>query len=182
MTSKVDQLLLALIAALIYYFAYLSSYQLISSYQFSHATSWIYLPSGIRLLLVLVLMESGAAGIFLGTLAIDYFFNLSPSHQYNWITAFIAGSSTYLSSQLAQRVFHLNKDLSALNQRQLMGICVVFSVISPLMHQIWYLIDGETQSFWSSLAVMSVGDLGGSVITLGFIHWLLRLIRYLRSA
>lgn len=179
--SKTDALALTFIAALIYYFSYLSSYQLSSLYEFSHATSWIYLPSGIRLLLVLILMGSGALGIVLGTLAIDYFFNLSTDHVYNLVTAIVAGSSAYLSLRLAQQLFKLQHDLSSLKQAQLFGICVVFSVVSPLMHQIWYWMDGETPLFWRSLAVMALGDLGGSVIVLGSIHWLLKLLRYLRT-
>jgi hypothetical protein len=179
--SKLDVIALTLIAALIYYLAYLTTYQLSSLYEFSHATSWVYLPSGVRLLLVLILMESGAVGVTLGTLAIDYFFNLSLNHAYNWITAVIAGASAYLSLRLAQHWLQLNRDLSSLNQPKLFGICVVFSVISPLMHQIWYALDGDTPDFWPSLAVMALGDLGGSVISLGALYWLLRLLRHLRK-
>lgn len=179
--SKLDVFALSLIAALIYYLSYRSAHQISALYEFSHSTSWFYLPSGVRLLLVLILMESGALGVILGTLAIDYLFNLSMNHLYNWVTAIIAGTSAYLSLRLAQRLFKLKKDLSSLNQRQLFGICVVFSVICPLMHQFWYALDGDTLDFWPSLAVMTLGDLGGSVVLLGALYWLLKLIRLIRS-
>jgi glucose-6-phosphate-specific signal transduction histidine kinase len=67
-----DSFATIVIAALLYYLSYLSTYQLSSLFEFSHATSWVYLPSGVRLLLVLVLMESGAWAIMLGTLGIEY--------------------------------------------------------------------------------------------------------------
>ena len=77
--------------------------------------------------------------------------------------------------------FKLNDDLSQFTLSQLLGVCVVFSVISPLMHQIWYALDGDTLDFWPSLAVMTLGDLGGSVVLLGALYWLLKLIRLIRS-
>ena len=49
------------------------------------------------------------------------------------------------------------------------------------MHQFWYALDGDTLDFWPSLAVMTLGDLGGSVVLLGALYWLLKLIRLIRS-
>jgi hypothetical protein len=136
----------------------------------------------VRLLLVLVLMETGALGILLGTLAIDYYQHLSLDHAYNWITATVAGGSAYLGLKLAQFSLKLKADLQQLNQWQLMQICVIFSVASPLMHQIWYSYHGDTENFWHSFAVMALGDLGGSVIVLGGLYWVLKFIRLLRRA
>jgi hypothetical protein len=180
-SSWLDDLVLVLIAALIYLLSYLSTYQLSSLYEFSHATSWVYLPSGVRLLLVLVLMETGAVGILLGTLTIDYYHNLSLDHAYNWITASVAGSSAYLGLKLAQMSLQLRDDLYRLNQWQLMQVCIIFSIVSPVMHQIWYWIHGDTEHFWHSVAVMALGDLGGSVIVLGALYWVLRFFRMLRT-
>ncbi|MEY2805450.1 MAG: hypothetical protein RL657_2786 [Pseudomonadota bacterium] len=174
-------LILSFFSGLIYFLAYLSSYQLSVSYEFSHATSWVYLPSGVRLLLVLVLVGPGAFGIVLGTLFIDYLHQGSTDHVYNWITALIAGGSAYLGLKLAQRLLRLQQDLKQLTQTQLMQICLIFSVVSPLMHQIWYAVHGDTQQFWHSAAVMALGDLGGSVIVLGMLYWSLRLVRALRN-
>ena len=176
-----DSFATIVIAALLYYLSYLSTYQLSSLFEFSHATSWVYLPSGVRLLLVLVLMESGAWAIMLGTLGIDYGFHLSTNHWYNGVTAAIAGGSTYLSLRLAQRWCRLQPDLSDMNPGQLMGVCMIFSVVSPLAHQIWYTIDGDTSQFWSSLSVMALGDWGGSVIVLGTLYWVFRLWRWLQA-
>ncbi len=178
-SSWLDEMVLVAVAALIYLFSYLSSYQLSSLYEFSHSTSWVYLPSGVRLLLVLILMESGAIGIFLGTLTIDYYHHLSLNHAYNWITASVAGASAYLGLKIAQHGLKLRDDLSKLTQWQLMQVCLIFSLVSPLMHQIWYWWHGATEHFWYSVAVMAVGDLGGSVIVLGALYWALRLIRSL---
>ena len=179
--SWLNEMVLVVIAALIYFFSYLSSYQLISLYEFSHSTSWVYLPSGVRLLLVLILMQSGAIGILVGTLAIDYHHHLSFNHAYNWITASVAGASAYLGLKIAQHGLKLRDDLSQLTAWQLMQVCLIFSVVSPLMHQIWYWYHGDTEHFWHSVAVMAVGDLGGSVIVLGALYWALRIFRVFRG-
>jgi hypothetical protein len=62
-----------------------------------------------------------------------------------------------------------------------MGVCLIFSVVSPLAHQIWYTIDGETAQFWPSFAVMALGDWNGSLIVLGALYWVLRLWRWLQA-
>ena len=83
-------------SGLIYYLTYLSTYQLTEYFEFTHSTSWFFLPSGIRLMLVLVLTGSGAFGVALGTLAIDYLIIHSGDHVYNLFTPLVAGGSAYL--------------------------------------------------------------------------------------
>ena len=176
-----SDLFLVFVAAFTYYFAYLSSYQLSQFFQFSHSTSWFYLPSGVRLLLTLILMGPGALGVMLGTLAIDYIYHDSHDHLYNWVTASVAGLSAYVALLLAQRMFRLEATLARLSQLNLLGICMVFALVSPLMHQIWYRLNHNNESFLSSFAVMALGDLGGSVLVLYAIQWLMRLLRLLRT-
>ena len=94
----------------------------------------------------------------MGSLALNYVYHMSPLHDYNWVTATVAGLSVYVSLLVSKKWLKLNDDLSQFTLSQLMGVCVVFSVISPLMHQIWYGLDGETPHFWSSLLAMVVGD------------------------
>lgn len=148
-------------------------------FEFSYATSWIFIPAGVRMLLALVLLEWGGIGVSLGTLWIDYQLHHSMNHVYNGVTACIAGGSAYLSTLIAQRFFHLQSNLSQLNAIKLFGISAVYSIVSPLMHQTWYVWQGKTEHFWPSLGMMAVGDFLGTLIVLGAIQWLLRAIKKL---
>ncbi len=172
---------LIVLSGLIYSLSFVASSYLNTWFEFSHSTSWIYLPSGVRLLLVLIMFESGAVGILLGTLAIDYLLHNPDEHLYNWITATIAGGSAYLSLKAAQRLLRLDPVLSRLKQIDLLQVCIIFSVVSPLMHQLWYFYNGLTENFWHSFAVMALGDLGGSILILGAIIWIQKLFRMLQS-
>ncbi len=175
-----DHLPLICLSGLIYFASYVASLKLNAWFEFSHATSWFYLPSGVRLLLVLIMLESGALGIVLGTLMIDYLVHDSRDHVYNLVTALVAGASTYLSLKLAQAALRLDQTLTRLKQIHLLLFCVIFSIISPLMHQLWYWHYGVTTHFWASLSVMAIGDLGGGIIILGALFWVNRLFRVFR--
>ncbi|MDI9330269.1 MAG: hypothetical protein QM527_02925 [Alphaproteobacteria bacterium] len=179
---KLEEFLGVLFAALVYTITYIFSFNLSESFEFSHATSWVFLPSGVRLLLVLTLLGQGAMGVWLGTLLIDYVYMESSDHLYNWVTAAVAGGSAYISLKLAQNRLGLGANLHQLTQAQLMGICMIFSVLSPLLHQIWFWLHGDTYSFIQSWAVMALGDLGGSMIIRGGMFILLRLIRWIAGS
>ena len=165
-SSALETGVLVSLAALIYYFSYLSSYNLIDYFEFSHSTSWFYLPSGVRLLITLILMGYGALGICLGTLAIDYLYIQSNNHFYNVVTAMVAGGSAYLSLRVSQRVLNLDVHLAQLSLRKLLGICAIFAIISSLLHQFWFHWHGDTPSFLDSFLVMAVGYLGGCLVVL----------------
>lgn len=165
-SSISDAIVIVLLTALIYYFSYLSSSNLIDYFEFSHSTSWFYLPSGVRLLLTLVLMGHGALGVCLGTLAIDYLYLQSGDHFYNVVTALVAGSSAYLSLRVSQRVLNLDAHLTHLSATKLLAICAIFSIICPVLHQLWFHWRGDTTSFLDSFLVMAVGDLGGCLVVL----------------
>ena len=164
-------------SGLIYYLTYLSTYQLTEYFEFTHSTSWIYLPSGIRLMLVLVLTGSGAFGVALGTLAIEYLIIHSGDHVYNLFTSLVAGGSAYLGMVVSQRLFQLKCDLHELTARQLLGICVVFAIVCPLSHQLWFCLYGHTRDFWPSFLVMSIGDFGGCIVVLAVIQFTLKVFR-----
>ncbi len=170
---------LILASAVVYAATYWVTDNMTEWFAFSFATSWVFIPAGVRMLLTLILLESGAVGVSLGTIWIDYQLHHSLDHFYNEVTACIAGGSAYISTLIAQRLFHLQSNLSQLNVTKLFGVSAVYSIVSPLMHQTWYVWQGKTEHFWPSLGMMSIGDFLGTLIVLGAIQWLLRGIKKL---
>jgi hypothetical protein len=165
---------LILVSAGLYAFAFRASDSLSQHFAFSHSTSWVFIPAGVRMLLALILLEMGAIGVALGTVWIDYGLHESLDHFYHWGTATIAGVSAYISTLISQRLFKLQADLSQLSVSKLLGISAVYSVISPLMHQTWFVWQGKTEDFLYSTAMMGIGDFFGTLIVLGVIQALLR--------
>jgi hypothetical protein len=164
-------------SAVLYAVTFRASDSLSQQFAFSHSTSWVFLPAGVRMLLALILMELGAVGVALGTAWIDYEWHDSLDHFYNCVTAMIAGGSVYLSTLISQKLFRLQSDLARLDVSKLLGISAVCSIVSSLMHQTWYVWQGKTEHFLPSLAMMAIGDFLGTLIVLGLIQTLLRWIK-----
>jgi hypothetical protein len=165
---------LILLSAAVYSGMYWLTDAVSEHFKYSFSTSWVFIPAGVRMLLSLVLLAEGSLGVVLGTLWIDYGLHHSWDHVYNGITALIAGGSAYLSTLISQRLLHLQPDLSQLNAFKLLGIAAIFSLVSPLMHQIWYLWLGKTAHFLDSTAMMAIGDFLGTLIVLGGVQTLWR--------
>ena len=68
---------LVVVSALVYYLVFYLNKLFFGIYEFSYGVNWIFIPSGIQLLLVLVAGIDGALGIFLASLFIgleNYFY------------------------------------------------------------------------------------------------------------
>jgi len=143
----------------------LNSY-IFSNLDFSAGVNWVFLPAGLRLLLTLVMVENAAIGITLASLV----FGLNGYFVNDWITGvgagLISGLAPYIAYRLVIHKYHLKTNLSNMEPRSLILCILVFSVISPVFHQVWFVSRNYTNDFFSSLGVMVLGDLLGSLIVI----------------
>jgi len=172
------QVLIVLMCAAIYYYAYQFNAYLSGWFEFSQGVSWIYIPSGLRLLFVLVLTQAGSVGLILGSILINYSYGLSDAHTFNIVTAFISGGSPYLARQIAIDFLHLDTHLTGLNARAFLKISLLFALISAVLHQAWYFWIGRTQDFIAHTFVMAVGDWFGSVLVLASASMMLKIYKW----
>lgn len=137
-----------------------------SSWHFSTGVNWIFLPAGLRLLLTLVMAEDAAIGITLSSIV----YSLTDSFATDWITGLgagiLSGLAPYIAYSLVLKKYHLKNNLSNIELRSLILCIFVFAIISPIMHQVWFVSRGYTSDFLSSLSVMMLGDLLGSLIVI----------------
>jgi hypothetical protein len=135
-----------------------------SNSHFSAGVNWFFLPAGLRLLLTLVLAEDAALGISLASMVISF----SDFFKDDLITGFgagiLSGLAPYIAYCLVIKQYGIGHNLSNINYRNLFLCIVLFALISPLMHQVWFVSRGYTTDFLSSLTVMMVGDLLGSLL------------------
>lgn len=135
-----------------------------SNSEFSTGVNWVFLPAGIRLLLTLVLAEDAAIGISLAAISIG----LSDFFENDFITAIgagiLSGLAPYIAYRLVVKQYSISHNLSNMNNRNLILCIVLFALISPLLHQVWFVSRGYTTDFLLSFAVMMVGDLLGSLL------------------
>ncbi|BDU57567.1 hypothetical protein LMORI2_05490 [Limnohabitans sp. MORI2] len=178
--SLAMQAWLVLACGIAYFYAFqLNSYWFNHWLEFSPGANWIFIPSGLRLLFVLVLATTGAAGIAISSVAINYSFGDPNAHVFNVVTGLISGAAPCLARYLCITSLHLDTQLSNLTSRTFLKVSVLFALVNALMHQTWYHWIGHTHTFVSSTAVMALGDWLGTVLVLATASLFVRLYKLL---
>lgn len=142
--------------------------------QFAQGVDWVYLPSGLRLVAVLVFDLWGSVGISLATWVLSVQGNPGEPVWTTMGTSLISGFSPLVASHLGRRWLGLPETLNGLTAWPLVKLAALFALISGSSHQLWYLWSGQTINPLSSAMVMIVGDFLGSLILLFLINWGLR--------
>lgn len=155
---------LILISALLYGACFGINSFLMSSLTFSLGVNWIFLPAGLRLLLTLLFGFSGALGISLASvlIALNFYF------QHDIVSGLGAGLIVGLGPYLARIFVFKNMDLTSnlenLDGHKLLNCIFIYSLISPLLHQLWFFARGINDNFVEHVGVMFIGDLVGTLI------------------
>jgi hypothetical protein len=133
----------------------------------------VYLPHGLRMILVIVFAEAGAVGIVLGSMVggMDLMRTnpaLGLSHSLVagfavWLAARFVIKPSLKSSLLPQTA----GGIAAIDGRSLVVLAFVSSVLNSLGHVLgWILFDTEAKQLEVRFATMFTGDLLGAVILL----------------
>ncbi|WP_028220862.1 hypothetical protein [Paraburkholderia oxyphila] len=143
---------------------------------FVRGVNWIYLPSGIRLLSTLLVGVDGFIGLLVGGLLMDFLYWF-PHDPVRAIAGAIFGSlAPYLVYRLALERYNLRASLTNLTPKRLLILAVAYSIANPLLHHIWFALQGDTHNFIESFVMMFVGDLSGALIMLYVIKGMLALL------
>lgn len=133
--------------------------------EFAHGISWIYLPAGVRLLCILLFAEAGAIGILVASWLIC-FFHFFPNDP---IRSFAGGILAALAPYLTYRLLvagRVGPSLAGLGPWRLLGCALAFSIASPLLHHIWFALQGQREGLLHGFFVMASGDLIGTIVVL----------------
>lgn len=160
------KILLAIVCGIVYFYAFKLNAYWFDRLEFSYGTNWVFIPSGLRLLFVLVLIRTGAIGIMMGSMAVNYSIGDPDAHVFNVITSLISGGSPYIARHVAVTWLKLDTELSNLNARAFFKISILFAAVNGIAHQLWFFWDGQTQDFVTSSLAMAVGDWLGTVLVL----------------
>jgi len=136
------------------------------SFSFSKGVDWVYLPSGLRLAFILIFGVSGALGIGMASFAISLNFYFLGDYQTAIFTGLISGFSPLLARKFCIDFIELDVNLEKLSPSTLLKVSAIFAIISPVLHQLWFRVRGQTQDFISSTSVMALGDFTGTIIVL----------------
>lgn len=173
--------LLAIVCGIVYFYAFKLNAYCFDKLEFSYGTNWVFIPSGLRLLFVLILLRTGAMGIVMGSMAVNYNIGDPEAHVFNFITSLISGASPFLARHIAVTWLKLDTELSNLNARAFFKISILFAAVNGIAHQLWFFWDGETQDFITSSVAMAIGDWFGTVLVLAAVTLLIKAQRPKRA-
>jgi hypothetical protein len=147
--------------------------------EFVPGINWVYLPAGIRLLSTLLFAESGAIGLLLVSWLVSFFYFFPNDPMRAFAGGILATVAPYGVYRFAQWRFGLAASLVNLTPLRLLGLAVLYSVASPLIHHVWFAMQGQ-QDLLRGFVVMFAGDLNGTLIVLYTAKLLLSLPRRTR--
>ncbi|TDY17024.1 hypothetical protein B0G81_8194 [Paraburkholderia sp. BL6665CI2N2] len=134
--------------------------------EFVRGVNWIYLPSGVRLLSTLLLGGDGAIGLLIASWLVDFFYFFPQDPVRSFAGGIIATVAPYAVYRLALERYKLRASLTNLTPKRLLVLAFAYSVVNPLLHHIWFALQGDTENIAERLFAMFVGDFAGALIML----------------
>jgi hypothetical protein len=171
--KKVNKNIIFILASsFFYYLTFSVNQQFFNAYEFSFGVNWIFIPSGVQLLLVLVAGVYGAIGIFLASVVIGLQNYYLDSVFLTLITAFISGSSPLLARKICIDFLGVRKNLSNITFSLIVKMSLIFGLISASLHQVWFFYNNKSDAFINDLVVMFSGDIAGTMLVLLLVSFL----------
>ena len=118
------RLLIITATALAYFLFDRLNVLLFENLEYSYSVHWVYLPSGLRMALILVFLANGAIGVALASTLFTY---LLPDFDGNYwtlaVTGLIMGMVPLWAHHMAVEWLKLDSQLTNLNAAKLFQIC-----------------------------------------------------------
>jgi hypothetical protein len=177
--NALEKTALTLISAVLFVGFFQLNDWIFSSFQYSEGISWVFLPAGFRVILVLVMGLPGALGLMLGSWFIDRDLFTQGSTTLAFLNGVVGGMTPWLVLKYLTYRRWLRPLLQSLNVLQLLNMTLIFAAASALTHQlVWLLLERPHLNIWVDIWPMFVGNALGALLMLyGFKFVLDRLRR-----
>ncbi len=139
--------------------------------------SWIYLPAGLRLFLILIFGLAGAIGIAVASFTISYFGVFPPDLVTCIGIGLISGFAPLLARWLVVSNIPINNDLSNLSLQKVIFCVLVYALMSAGLHQWWFVLRDLESGSLNHFLVMFLGDIAGSILLIAVIKYGIDLVR-----
>lgn len=163
--------------ALVYALSYWLNHQLFVQMEFNQRVNWLFIPSGVRLVLVLLLDHLGALGIVVGSLIIEWAYYSKDMTLSSAVSPLISGFAPLLAKWALERWLNVGVNLERLTPKSLTLCALGFAFFCSTLHQVWFAI--QACQFFDATAwvPMFVGDVMGNLLVLCLIWTVARLAR-----
>ena len=139
--------------------------------------NWIFLPGGIRIFLTLIMGYSGAIGLAIASLLINYigFYELDLISTFG--IAAICGLAPLMGRHFVIHNLKVQADLSNISFTELLVTIVAYSLLSSGLHQLWFVTRGLDSGSWNHFLAMFCGDIAGSILFVAVIKYGIDLVK-----
>ncbi|PUE11412.1 hypothetical protein B9Z51_03695 [Limnohabitans sp. T6-5] len=149
-----------------------------SALEYRSGINWVFLPSGFRVILVLILGLPGAVGIMLGTWYID---RMDLSNEFIWLAlcnGLVSGWTPWLTLKWFEKRKMISLHLNDMTVQQLLNFTMVYAAANALAHHgIWLLLHRVNINGWVDVWPMFVGDMTGALLMLYAWKLLLKFVK-----
>jgi hypothetical protein len=137
-----------------------------TAFDMSASAPWVFLPSGLRILSILLFVEWGSLGVVLGAMLMGWgqVYGEDPALAFG--IAVISGLAPLVARSLCMRYAALKENLEGLPGACLLRLTLVFCAISALMQQAWLAYCGRTSDVLQGMATHFTGELLGALLLL----------------
>ena len=169
------------VGALAYALAFIFNDIIFKSFWLNENIDFIFLPSGVRIFLVLVFNIYGAISIAFGSLFISLYY-LNESNPVVAIGTSLTIALTSLFSRWTSfRLLNLNFDLQAIKFDDILVVAIIFSTINSIGQQILLYKLGTSKNFVSDGLLMFTGDVMGALLCLLCTKYVLHFFNYKKN-
>lgn len=166
-----------LISALLYSALFFFNDWITEAVKYDLGVSWIYLPAGLRLFLILIFGLAGAIGIATASFAISYFGVFPPDLLTCIGIGLISGFAPLFAKWVVVSNTYISNDLSNLSMQKILLCIVVYALMSSGFHQYWFELRDLDSGSLNHFLVMFIGDVAGSILLIALIKYGIDLIR-----
>jgi hypothetical protein len=166
-----------LISALLYSALFFFNDWVTETLKYDLGVSWIYLPAGLRLLLILIFGLAGAIGIAAASFAISYFSVFPPDLVTCIGIGLISGFAPLFAKWVVVSNTYISNDLSNLSLQKIILCIVVYALMSSGFHQYWFVLRDLESGSLNHFLVMFVGDVAGSILLIALIKYSIQFVR-----
>ena len=165
------------LSALLYSALFFINDRLTEVLKYDLGVSWIYLPAGLRLLLILIFGLAGAIGIAVASFAISYYGVFPPDLLTCIGIGLISGFAPLLAKWVVTANVNINNDLSNLSLQKIVFCVVAYAFMSAGLHQWWFVLRDLESGSLGHFLVMFIGDIVGAILLIAVVKYSIQLVK-----
>lgn len=163
----IEQTALALTSAVLFVLFFKLNGWVFANFAYNEGISWVFLPAGFRVILVLVLGIPGALGLVLGSWYIDSALFSVETWLLPFLNGLVSGLTPWLVMKYLQHRGWLAPHIMSMTASHLLQMTLIFSAASAISHQLlWWLFERPDANILVDVWPMFIGNALGALLML----------------